>query len=150
VTDVQQAPAQLNWVASTTAHRGVTLYHYAVVDSSGNVAANGDTAERSVVVTGLSSSTKYTWRVARDSDAWHVASQWSPWHTFTTPAGLNTGVGGTGTDGMCTNPVFTSTAKRGTWTSPDGLYVNNNAWSNSAGPQTINVCSAKSFSVTTA
>lgn len=148
VTNVQQTQAQLNWVPSTTAHKGVTQYHYAVVDSSGNVAASGDTTERSVVVTGLSSSTTYTWRVSTDTNARHVAARWTPWHTFTTPAGVNTGVGGTGTDGMCANPVFTSAGRQGTWTAPDGLYVNNNAWSNSAGQQTINVCSAKSFSVT--
>lgn len=45
----------------------------------------------------------------------------------------------------CTKPIFSSSEKMGTWTAADGLYVNNNMWNSAAGPQTIYVCSARSF-----
>ncbi len=60
------------------------------------------------------------------------------------------GVGGGGTTSTCTNPIFSSSGADDTDnTDPsDGsqyYWVNNDAWSGSHGPQTINVCSASSW-----
>lgn len=60
-------------------------------------------------------------------------------------------VGGGGTtSSTCTNPIFTSSGAEDTYnTDPnDGhqyFWVNNDAWSGSHGPQTINVCSESSW-----
>jgi hypothetical protein len=52
--------------------------------------------------------------------------------------------------GTCTKPIFTTSDAEGTInTDPDDgefFWVNNDAWNGSHGPQTINVCSASSWS----
>ncbi len=47
----------------------------------------------------------------------------------------------------CTNPVYTSANAEADWQAPNGDLVNNNAWSGSAGPQTIDVCNTNSWYV---
>lgn len=56
------------------------------------------------------------------------------------------------TGGTCTSPTFTSSDPHGTENTDPGAvenwWVNNDAWSGSHGPQTINVCSAQSWFAT--
>ena len=47
----------------------------------------------------------------------------------------------------CTEPVYTSSNAEATWNASNGYLVNNNAWSGSAGPQTISVCNYDSWYV---
>jgi hypothetical protein len=62
------------------------------------------------------------------------------------PSQRSTGQPASGPAGQsCTKPVWSSSAKQGKWTAPDGLYVNNNMWNSEAGPQSIYVCTASSF-----
>ncbi|HSW80068.1 MAG TPA: hypothetical protein VLG47_04805 [Candidatus Saccharimonadales bacterium] len=58
------------------------------------------------------------------------------------------GTGGSSGGQLCTNPIFTSSAVQGRYPSTGADYVNNNVWNTTeAGPQTIFVCSQKSFYV---
>jgi len=53
------------------------------------------------------------------------------------------------TDGNCTNPVYSTSDAEGTYNVDPGpseyWWVNNDAWSGSAGPQTIQVCDQSSW-----
>jgi hypothetical protein len=69
--------------------------------------------------------------------------------TTVAPTTTTTVSGGTG--GNCTSPIFTTSDAEGTINidpgppSPEYWWVNNDAWSGSHGPQTINVCSQSSW-----
>jgi hypothetical protein len=69
----------------------------------------------------------------------------------TTVAPTTTTGGSGGTSGNCTNPIFTTSDAEGTINidpgppSPEYWWVNNDAWSGSHGPQTIQVCSQSSW-----
>jgi hypothetical protein len=69
----------------------------------------------------------------------------------TTVAPTTTTGGSGGTSGNCTNPIFTTSNAEGTINidpgppSPEYWWVNNDAWSGSHGPQTIQVCSQSSW-----
>ncbi len=57
---------------------------------------------------------------------------------------------GSGSGGNCTSPIFSTTEATGTYNTDPGdgtqnWWVDNDAWSGSHGPQTINVCSASSW-----
>lgn len=70
--------------------------------------------------------------------------------TTTVAPTTTTGASG-GTSGNCTNPIFTTSNAEGTINidpgppSPEYWWVNNDAWSGSHGPQTIQVCSQSSW-----
>ena len=54
----------------------------------------------------------------------------------------------TGATGPCTKPSFVSSDAEGTWQPANGSwFVNNNAWSGSAGPQTIDTCAYNNWYV---
>jgi hypothetical protein len=69
----------------------------------------------------------------------------------TTVAPTTTTAGSGGTPGNCANPVFTTSDAEGTINvdpgppSPEFWWVDNDAWSGSHGPQTLNVCSQSSW-----
>ncbi len=125
-------------------------------------------------VTGLTPGTTYSYELCGEGDAqssFICAGSGNGISQFTTESSGSTsggssgsgssgsgssgsGSSGSGSSGStCTSPVWSSSEAEGTYnTDPnDGTqnwWVNNDAWNGSAGPQTINVCNASSWSAT--